>query len=347
MIHSLEVSTNEKITRRTLDHILTHLDYFQSKDLNLIHQKIVEQKVNVDTNDQWNYFYAQLQLEKKEFSDFDDLVNKISRLSQYYLPAQILKATTYYRTNKISSSLQLLEDLLNDQNYNKIDWNRNIAALTLARIYFQLAEYQKSYRTYLEIDANHPFWLQAMTEQAWAQIQYHDYEGAAGNMFSLHTDYFKNTFNPESYLIRIVGYLNLCQYGDGLHVIESLAGKYQDILFELEKLNKQEKQSATFYFDTYKSVFQNQKPSIYIPKSLLYEIVKLPEVQRLQKTINQIEDENNQFDNILQQAKAETLNIDKEIIWYSSASSSANLRGLFRSRRTNAFSIRWRSNSKL
>lgn len=110
--------------------------------------------------------------------------------------------------------------MLNDQNYNKIDWNRNIAALTLARIYFQLAEYQKSYRTYLEIDANHPFWLQAMTEQAWAQIQYHDYEGAAGNMFSLHTDYFKNTFNPESYLIRIVGYLNLCQYGDGLHVIE-------------------------------------------------------------------------------------------------------------------------------
>lgn len=97
-------------------------------------------------------------------------------------------------------------------------------------------------------------------------------------------------------------------------MLSKFAGKYQDILVELEKLNKQEKQSATFYFDTYKSVFQNQKPSIYIPKSLLYEIVKLPEVQRLQKTINQIEDENNQFDNILQQAKAETLNIDKEII---------------------------------
>ena len=59
-----------------------------------------------------------------------------------------------------------------------------------------------------------------MVESAWTQILGEDYEGAAGNMFSLHTDFFKNAFSPESYVVRTVGYLNLCQYGDGAQVLK-------------------------------------------------------------------------------------------------------------------------------
>ena len=65
-----------------------------------------------------------------------------------------------------------------------------------------------------------------MVEQAWTQVLAGDHEGAAGNMFSLHTDFFKKAYAPDTYIVRTVGYLNLCQYGDSLQTIKNQNNKF-------------------------------------------------------------------------------------------------------------------------
>src|SRR5690606_11983436 len=115
------------------------------------------------------------------------------------------------------------------------------------RIYFQKNNYKEASANYLKVDRQSPLWLQAMTEQAWTQILQGDYEGAAGNMFSLHTDFFKNAFAPETYTVRSIAYLNLCQHGDGLQVLASLRKRYGPILGRLEKYRKEKIKPADYY----------------------------------------------------------------------------------------------------
>jgi len=46
------------------------------------------------------------------------------------------------------------------------------------------------------------------------QLASDDFAGAIGNMYSLHSPYFKAVYQPESFVVRTIGYLNICQYGD-------------------------------------------------------------------------------------------------------------------------------------
>ena len=55
-----------------------------------------------------------------------------------------------------------------------------------------------------------------------------DYSGAIGNMYSLHSPYFKAVYQPESFVVRTIGYLNICQYGDAYKSLTWLERDYRD-----------------------------------------------------------------------------------------------------------------------
>jgi hypothetical protein len=126
-----------------------------------------------------------------------------------------------------------------------------------------------------------------------------DYEGAAGNMFSLHTDFFKNAFSPESYVVRTVGYLNLCQYGDGVQVLNEMRQKYSPWKQKLESYKTSHKASIAYY-DTVKSWAKNSdlKEVDGLPRSFIVELARHPGFVSIQKQINNYEDEIQRFNNI-------------------------------------------------
>ena len=54
------------------------------------------------------------------------------------------------------------------------------------------------------------------------------YAGAMGNMYSLHSPYFKAVYQPESFVVRTIGYLNICQYGDAYKSLSFLEKDYRN-----------------------------------------------------------------------------------------------------------------------
>jgi hypothetical protein len=141
--------------------------------------------------------------------------------------------------------------------------------------------------------------MQAMVEQAWTQILSEDYEGAAGNMFSLHTDFFKNAFAPESYVVRTVGYLNLCQFGDGNQVLGEMKKKYAPWKSKMETYKKSHTQSLGYY-DTVKMWLKNSdlKEVDGLPRSFIVELARHPGFTKVQGQINTYEDEMARFNKI-------------------------------------------------
>lgn len=111
----------------------------------------------------------------------------------------LFKSVLYYRLGEVDKSI---EYLLSRKARVTKQWPRlwqNEWRLLLGRLYFQKGQYQQARQEFSQVDQDYVEWLPAQVEGAWAQILAGDYEGAAGNMYSLHIDYFKNRFIPDSY----------------------------------------------------------------------------------------------------------------------------------------------------
>ncbi len=228
-----------------------------------------------------------------------DLLTAVKQTDPEYLQAQFHIGIILYRTNQVEEAIDQLKKVLQLTEADKANVVRSHAAMTLARLRFQQGEYKDSYNTYLLIDKTNSLWLHAMVEQAWTQILSKDYEGAAGNMFSLHTDFFKNNYAPESYVVRTVSYLNLCQFGDGIKVLESMKQKYGGLKVKLDEYLKTNKNPQKYY-DLVKNWLQHSDLKVMegIPQSFLIELAKYPVFQTEQKMINLLEDEGTLFNKL-------------------------------------------------
>lgn len=248
----------------------------------------------IDQKD-WQAFtiaWAKTLIDEKKLQEAQTILQAVPETSVFKTEAMYLNALVNYRSNNIDLAADELNRLLALLEKQKPNWDlKSLAAITLARIYFQKEDYSKAYNLYLKVEKGNSIWVQSLVETAWSQILAKDYEGAAGNMFSLHTDYFKGAYQPESYIVRTVSYLNLCQYGDSLTVLKDFLRKYKMADIKIEEYLKLMKKENTY--ETVKKLLtgNNLKEVDGLPKSLIIEMARDPKFLALQNQINSIEDE--------------------------------------------------------
>ncbi len=266
--------------------------------------KIESMKIELTKADQYQInrakYYLHRKTEKNESSkNKEDLTKAFSALdeiapeSNLAIEAGFLKSLVLYRGGQFQEALSVQEKVLNDLQSQRPDSElRSIVALTMARLQFQMGQYKDAFKTYLKVDKSNPEWLQAMIEQAWTQIMSQDYEGAAGNMFSLHTDFFKKAFQPESYVVRTVGYLNLCQFGDGAKVVHDFKRKYAPALKRMQDYKAKTKENIAYY-DTIKSWIKSPEQKVVdgLPREFIFALTRHPSFIDEQKNLNSLEDQ--------------------------------------------------------
>lgn len=240
---------------------------------------------------------AKVKLEQKEISEAIDLLKKVPDVSPEYVNARYLLGISFYRMGNTQEALTVLENLRNYQSdildvKNNLQQIRSLLSLTLARMKFQKGEYIKAIEHYLEVDKKDPDWLSAMTEMAWAQVLNKDFEGAAGNMFPLHTEFFRKMYAPDSYTSRTVAYLNLCQYGDAKKVLTDFKNKYKPFSDQIA-LAQKNLSSPEQYYQLIQIWATNPKPGLIqqVPSEFLAHLIRHPSFIEEQKQINDLEDQ--------------------------------------------------------
>jgi tetratricopeptide (TPR) repeat protein len=262
--------------------------------------KLEKFKIEPEKADQYQINRAKYYLEAGRLKEAIEATEKIAMDSPLYLDSQFLKGVLLYKGGELENGILTISSTLSELEKKKPDSElKTIAALTLARLQFQSGDYKASFQSYLKVDKSHPEWPQAMIEQAWAQILSGDFEGAAGNMFSLHTDFFKNTFAPESYIVRTVGYLNLCQYGDGARAIHDLKKRYTPIQ-EKMKAYKAGHKNELDYYETVKTFLTDgqAKEIDGLPRGLVWTLARHPSFIAEQKSINSLEDQISRYNKV-------------------------------------------------
>jgi hypothetical protein len=279
--------------------LVQNIKSLETSDIALIDPLVESFDIDVTTNDVYLLKKAKYFSNKGDLGQLEAALTFIPTTSPLYPESLLLKAVFNYRKGQLDAAIGDLETswpMIESDKKNQI---RNLSALTLARLYFQKGDYKSAYKTYIQIDKSSPSWLQAMVETAWTQILAGDHEGAAGNMFSLHTDFFKKSYAPETYIVRTVGYLNLCQFGDGMSVLNDLKKRYTPVQEKLESFQKVNKEPDKYY-ELVKTWLKNTDLQEVegLPRSFIVELARHPSFTSTQKQINNYEDENIRFNKI-------------------------------------------------
>lgn len=299
MLKVSQESKNKEWQQKATEALANNIDILETSDIGTIDPLVQKLDIDVTQNENYQLARAKYYSEKGQLGLMEDALILIPEKSPRYPDALLLSALFNYRQGKVDEALIELEKLLEATDKDKTSQLRAVGAMTLGRMQFQKSLYKEAFQSYLKVDKSNPLWLQAMVESAWTQILSEDYEGAAGNMFSLHTDFFKNAFSPESYVVRTVGYLNLCQYGDGMHVLSDMNKKYSPWKTKLEEYKKSHKDSLNYY-DTIKNWAKNAdlKEVDGLPRTFIVELARHPSFTSIQKQINNYEDEVARFNNV-------------------------------------------------
>lgn len=276
-----------------LERIVSQAQTLEIPDLALIQKLVETHGIDVSKHEAYNFARAKYFLEAGDLTQVTEALKLVPDKSALRADTLLVSALMAYRTDRLEQAVTDLEALL--QLPRLASSVESLGALTLARIRFQRSEYDAANKAYLRVNKDNPLWLQAMTERAWVQILLKDNEGAAGNMFSLHTDFFKNTFAPDSYTVRSMAYLNLCQFGDGYQTLKNLARRYGPLAHRIEKFRATHS-SPDAVLDSVRNWLRDPKSKeAHLPGFLVMELARHPSYLRPQTRMNLLEDEKEAF----------------------------------------------------
>ncbi len=299
MIEVATTSKEEVLRKLAVESLVKNIQHLEISDIGKIDALVELHNINVSEYPAYSLKKAKFEMDRGNLGGVESSLSNILMTAPEYKEAVLLKAIFNYRQGELDAGIQELEAVWPTIEKNKKDSVRNLIALTLGRLYFQKGNYAQAYKNYLLVDKSSGQWLQSMVEQAWTQVLSGDNVGAAGNMFALHTNYFQKAYAPDTYIVRTVGYLNLCQYGDGVGVLADLKKKYNSIYNNIKSFQTRNTDSIKYY-DLVKTWMKNTNAQEVdgLPRSFVVELARHPNYMAVQKQINNYEDENSRFNKI-------------------------------------------------
>ena len=246
--------------------------------------------------DRANYLMAKQSYRKHRLEAMMSFAEKVSEKSEDYGSARYLMAVGLYDTDKLPRAAQMLEAV---RSWLSSHSDKNLSALsamTLARIRFKQKNYKDAQPLFQEVDKEHPYWIQALVEQGWTQIYLDDAGGAIGNMYSLHSPFFTAVYKPESYVVRTIGYLNICQFGDAYRTLSVLEKDYRPWRAQVQGYLSRN-QSPELSYQMLKS-YMRGKPAEGVEglaPQILREVARRRDFLNEQSALNDKEDELGRF----------------------------------------------------
>ncbi len=243
-----------------------------------------------------SYLKAKYFVRKGQYQQALSQVEKVPTSSGKYFKAQYVGTVSEYFLNKYDASMERSRKLA--ETLTKKGVEKDILALTqinMGRMAFQKGKYKDSMEAYQKVTKDNSLWIQALTEQGWAQIQSKDSAGAIGNMHSIQSPYFEGVFKPEGYIVRSIGYLNICQYADSFKTLTYLEQKYEPWLESIQSYSKNH-DSGALYATVSKFIDLKLKPDVDgLPNQVLREIARQKDFLNAQESFNQLYDENTAY----------------------------------------------------
>ena len=258
------------------------------------------------------YRVAKGAFKARDFKTAATFAARVNQGTEYFDDARFLAAMNSYAQKDKAAARAGLEQLSADLE-KKAAPDKNLKALTavnLARMNFAEKKYDRALAEYMRVPKDHPLWVQALIEQGWAQVATEDFAGAIGNMYSLHSPYFKAVYQPESFAVRTIGYLNICQYGDAYRTLTALEREYRDFNQKTAQYLSTRGEPAQIY-SSVKTYIKGKSTDAVdgVPYQVWREMARRKDFLNLQVALNDKGDEVRRYDGVNEKIKTEKASI--------------------------------------
>jgi hypothetical protein len=144
---------------------------------------------------------------------------------------------------------------------------KDLAWISLARVYYTAANrinaegirqvdgvlLGNAVEAWNKINQESEYWLDALFEESWAFFLADQYSRALGNVHTLFSPYFKESFYPEALVLKAVVFFSNCQMKNATAVVQSFHERYDPLRAKLDELLERYQDNAQF-FDFLKKV---------------------------------------------------------------------------------------------
>jgi tetratricopeptide (TPR) repeat protein len=298
LLASVIVTGIDYYTQQAVEHLLDDLPTgYEAVIADALAPIEVYRKLDQKQKDFYNYILAKGRFIEGKFLDSSKLAEIVSSKSKFYRDAQFLLGASEYLRDNTKGGIQILSSL--STKFSETEYTSDLYSLTqltLGRFHFELAQYKEAIKAYDKVSREHPMWFDSLTEKGWTQVRLQQYPQAIGNMYTLHSPFFKSVFKPETYVIRTIGYLNMCQFPDAdktLGYLEDVYPTWREMVSDYSKTstNSAYKTAMTYLAGS------SQADVDGLPFPIIREMIRDKEFIVVQKKLNNIIDEITYYNN--------------------------------------------------
>jgi len=148
---------------------------------------------------------------------------------------------------------------------------RELAYLSLARVYYTAANrvgddgvrevdgvlLGNAVEAWNKLEPESEYWLDALFEASWAFFIADEYSRALGNVHTLFSPYFRESFYPEAMVLKAVVFFTNCQMKNATATVQLFHEKYDPVKTKLDELLQKYQDNAQF-FEFLKKVREGQ-----------------------------------------------------------------------------------------
>jgi TolA-binding protein len=219
-------------------------------------------------------FYAQLlyllgrsKYAQGEFDEAIKLFEQVPDDSKWYVQAKMFTGISHVRARQARPAIQAFRAIIDaaekgDLKSNDEDRVEDLAWLSLARMYYTAANkvdeetgeravdgrlLGAAVDAWSRIDTGSEYWLDALFEGSFAFFLADEFARAMGNIHTIFSPYFENSYYPEALVLKAVVFFYNCQMENAGAMVARFHERYDPVQVELNKKLAEFKDNQAFY----------------------------------------------------------------------------------------------------
>lgn len=228
---------------------------------------------NADLYSQLLYLMGRSKYNQGEFDKAIELFDRVDKSNKWYIKARFFAGISYIRMRKAQPAATAFREIISAidegdvEGVDDAERMRDLGWISLARVYYTAANRTSAdgerqidgvllgnaVEAWTKIDAGSEYWLDSLFEASWAFFLADEYSRALGNVHTLNSPYFRESFYPEATVLKAVVFFSNCQMKNATATVQYFHEKYDPVKTRLDELLTKYQDNAQF-FDFLKKV---------------------------------------------------------------------------------------------
>jgi len=196
------------------------------------------------------HFYSELNVEQAS-----RMFNAVSKDSKFYTKSRYILGTTHVANYNAKPAVEAFKEALRylkpieeegrlDEEQQKL---LELTNLAMARVFYSTGDYETSLKYYDKVGRESVRWPKALFEESWAYFQIDRFNKALGNLHSLNSPFFRDSYFPEGPILAGVIYFYNCKYERVENQLDQFEFLYEPLRDDMQAVLDQNGTGAEMY----------------------------------------------------------------------------------------------------